>query len=51
MLAKNYISKSNPSIEIETYKIRIDEKNLPDIIDDYDFIADCSDNIETIIHK
>ena len=45
--AKNYISKSNPSIEIETYKIRIDEKNLPDIIDDYDFIADCSDNIET----
>jgi len=45
--AKNYISKSNPFIEIETYKIRIDEKNLPDIIDDYDFIADCSDNIET----
>ena len=45
--AKNYISKSNPSIEIETFKIRIDEKNLPDIIDDYDFIADCSDNIET----
>ena len=45
--AKNYISKSNPSIEIETYKIRIDEKNLPDIINDYDLIADCSDNIET----
>ena len=45
--AKNYISKSNPSIKIETYKIRIDEKNLPDIIDDYDLIADCSDNIET----
>ena len=45
--AKNYISKLNPSIEIETYKIRIDEKNLPDIINDYDLIADCSDNIET----
>ena len=45
--AKNYISKSNPSTEIETYKTRIDEKNLPDIIDDYDLIADCSDNIET----
>ena len=45
--AKNYISKLNPSTEIETYKTRIDEKNLPDIIDDYDLIADCSDNIET----
>ncbi len=45
--AKDYISKSNPSTEIETYKIRIDENNLPDIIDDYDLIADCSDNIET----
>ena len=45
--AKDYISKSNPSTEIETYKTRIDEKNLPDIIDDYDLIADCSDNIET----
>ena len=44
---KNYISKSNPSTEIETYKIRIDEKNLPSIIGDYDLIADCSDNIET----
>ncbi len=45
--AKNYISKSNSSIEIETYKIHIDEKNLPDIINDYDLIADCSDNIKT----
>ena len=45
--AKNYILKSNPSIEIETYEIHIDEKNLPDIINDYDLIADCSDNIET----
>ena len=49
--AKNYISKSNPSIEIETYEIHIDEKNLPDIINDYDLIADCSDNIElSLIH-
>ena len=46
-VAKNYILKSNPSIEIETYKIHIDKNNLPDIIDDYDLIADCSDNIET----
>ena len=45
--AKNYISKSNPSTEIETYKIRIDKENLPDIIDDYDILADCSDNIDT----
>ncbi len=45
--AKDYISKLNPSTEIETYKTRIDENNLPDIIDDYDLIADCSDNIET----
>ena len=41
--AKNYISKSNPSIEIETYKIRIDEKNLPDIIDDYDLPSTASE--------
>ena len=46
-VAKNYISELNSSTKIEIFEMRIDEKNLPDIIGDYDIIADCTDNLET----
>ena len=46
-VAKNYISELNSFTKIEIFEMRIDEKNLPDIIGDYDIIADCTDNLET----
>ncbi len=46
-VAKNYISKLNSSTKIEIFEMRIDEKNLPNIIRDYDILADCTDNLET----
>ena len=46
-VAKNYISELNSSTKIEIFEMRIDEKNLPNIIGDYDIIADCTDNLET----
>ena len=35
-VTKNYISELNSSTKIEIFKMRIDEKNLPNIIGDYD---------------
>jgi len=46
-IAKNYISELNSSTKIEIFEMRIDEKNLPNIIGDYDILADCTDNLET----
>ena len=46
-VAKNYISELNPSSKIEIFKLQIDKNNLPNIINDYDILADCSDNLET----
>ena len=46
-VTKNYISELNSSTKIEIFEMRIDEKNLPNIIGDYDILADCSDNLET----
>ena len=46
-VASNYISELNSSTKIEIFKMRIDEKNLPNIIGDYDILADCTDNLET----
>ena len=46
-IAKNYISELNSSTEIEIFEMRINEKNLPNIIGDYDILADCTDSLET----
>ena len=46
-VASNYISELNSSTKIEIFEMRIDEKNLPNIIGDYDILADCTDNLET----
>ena len=46
-VTKNYISELNSSTKIEIFEMRIDEKNLPNIIGDYDILADCTDNLET----
>tara|TARA_Y100001970_G_scaffold254843_1_gene330997 strand:- start:531 stop:1256 length:726 start_codon:yes stop_codon:yes gene_type:complete len=46
-IAKNYISELNSSTEIEIFEMRINEKNLPNIIGDYDILADCTDSLES----
>ena len=42
--AKEKINKLNPNIKIKTYKEYITPLNVLEIIKDYDFIVDCTDN-------
>ena len=46
-VAKEFSTKLNPSLKLKTYNEKIDEKNIREVIRDYDYIADCSDNYET----
>ena len=46
-IAKNKIKKINPSTKINIYKFRLDNKNFKNIIDNYDYIVDGSDNFTT----
>jgi len=46
-IAKDKIKKINQSTKVKTYKIRLNSKNLKNIIDDYDYIVDGSDNFAT----
>lgn len=41
------ISNLNPDVRVEIHNLRIDEKNIFDLIKDYDVIVECSDNIHT----
>lgn len=42
--AKESIQGMNPDVEVVTYPVFADEKNIDDLIRDYDFILDCTDN-------
>ena len=46
-IAKNKIKKINQNTKIKTYNIRLNSKNFNNIIDDYDYIVDGSDNFAT----
>lgn len=41
------LSKLNPNIKIEVHEIQLDENNIEDVINNYDFIVEASDNFET----
>jgi len=41
---KEKITKMNPDINVITYNERVDANNISDIIKDYDFIIECTDN-------
>lgn len=45
--AKRNILKYNPDLKIETYKEKLDEKNIESITEDYDIIIDCTDNYKS----
>ena len=46
-IAKNKIKKINPNTKVAIYKVRLNNKNFKDIINDYDYIVDGSDNFTT----
>jgi molybdopterin-synthase adenylyltransferase len=45
--AKEKLSALNPDISITTYPIRINKNNLSELVIDYDFIIDATDNFPT----
>lgn len=45
--AKNALLKINSGVKIETYHRQMHSENTLDIIDQYDVILDCSDNVAT----
>lgn len=45
--AKEKLAALNPEIQITTYELRLTSKNIFDVIKDYDFIVDGSDNFPT----
>lgn len=42
--AKQTLTEINPDITVNIFKVMITEKNILDIIKDYDFVLDCTDN-------
>ena len=46
-VAAKKLNKINPSTKIETYRSRLNEKNIEDIIKNYEVIIDGSDNFKT----
>ena len=45
--SKDQIKKINPNTKVNTYKIRLNNKNFRKIINNYDYIVDGSDNFKT----
>jgi adenylyltransferase/sulfurtransferase len=45
--AKEQISCLDPDINVIEYPTRLDERNVVELIEAYDFILDCSDNLKT----
>ena len=46
-VAAKKLKEINPLTKIETYKFRLNEKNIENIIKDYELIVDGSDNFKT----
>ena len=46
-VAAKKLKDINPHIKIKTYNIRLNEKNIKNIIQDYDLVVDGSDNFKT----
>jgi molybdopterin/thiamine biosynthesis adenylyltransferase len=45
--AKEFVTRLNPDIDVETHETRVNSQNVDDLIGDYDFIVDGSDNFQT----
>lgn len=42
--AKETIEKMNPDVTVNTYRVFVDSSNILDLIKDYDFVIDGTDN-------
>ena len=47
IVAAKKLKEINPQTKIKTYKLRLNEKNIKNIIKDYELIIDGSDNFKT----
>ncbi len=47
LVLKNKIKLINPLVKVQTFKKRIEKKNIKEIIKNYEFIVDGSDNFKT----
>lgn len=45
--AKEWINSYNPDIKVDTYKIKFDETNYNDILENYDIVVDCFDSFRS----
>ncbi|MFC6731658.1 MULTISPECIES: molybdopterin-synthase adenylyltransferase MoeB [unclassified Haladaptatus] len=45
--AAEYVARLNPDITVETHELRVTPDNVEDLIADYDFVVDGSDNFQT----
>nr|YP_010336017.1 molybdopterin biosynthesis protein [Tsunamia transpacifica]QUE27907.1 moeB [Tsunamia transpacifica]UNJ14423.1 molybdopterin biosynthesis protein [Tsunamia transpacifica] len=45
--AENYIQKLNPNCTVKTYKTKLNQYNITDLVKEHDIIVDGSDNLET----
>ena len=46
-IAKDKIKKINPNTKVTTYKVRLKNNNFKNIINNYDYVVDGSDNFDT----
>jgi molybdopterin/thiamine biosynthesis adenylyltransferase len=45
--AAEFVADLNPDVTVDTHEIRVNAENVEDLIADYDFVVDGSDNFET----
>ncbi|MDY6775178.1 MAG: molybdopterin-synthase adenylyltransferase MoeB [Halobacteria archaeon] len=45
--AEDFVARLNPDVEVEKYETRIDENNIDNIIESFDFVIDATDNFAT----
>jgi len=45
--AREFVESLNPDVDVETYETRVGPDDVESLIEDYDVVADCSDNFAT----
>jgi molybdopterin/thiamine biosynthesis adenylyltransferase len=45
--AAEFVADLNPDVDVETHRARLDEENVEDLVADYGFVVDASDNFRT----
>ncbi|PSP55307.1 adenylyltransferase [Halobacteriales archaeon QS_1_67_19] len=45
--ARDFVADLNPDVDVRTHEIRVDPDNVEELIADYDFVVDATDNFRT----